>query len=284
MEFLHDLVNQHNIVLVLIIVGISVALFLLNNRIKAQIEKSGKKLKLERTHLNFLKNASSFFLLLTIIILALSVFPSSKKYGNTLFASAGVIAAVLSFSAQHAFANIISGIFIVIFRPFRVGDVIEIGGYDVMGEVQDITLRHTIIKDYYNKRVIIPNQTISTDRIVNSDIDDHAICRYLEFPFPQDVDYDHASDIIREIGAKHPLSMDYRTEEHLKEGRPYIKIRIVRIEKHAIVLRAYLWAETSDKSFVLKCDVLEECLRRFQKEGIRIALLDDQREEKRLNY
>ncbi len=89
-----------------------------------------------------------------------------------IFASAGIFAAIIGFASQQAFSNIVGGIFIVIFKPFRVGDFIQVGTN--IGNVEDITLRHTVIKDLQNKRIIIPNSVISTETIVNNHIEEKA--------------------------------------------------------------------------------------------------------------
>ena len=81
--------------------------------------------------------------------------PPLKEIGITLLASAGIFAAILGLASQQAFSNIISGIFIVVFKPFRVGDNIEINNN--RGIVEDVTLRHTIDeqKDKSDPKVII---------------------------------------------------------------------------------------------------------------------------------
>lgn len=99
-------------------------------------------------------------------------------------AGAGILAAVLGFASQTAFSNIMNGIMIVVFKPFRIGDIIEVDRQDAyMGVVADITLRHTVIQNFENKRVIIPNSVISTQIIVNRDIADQKVVRFFTLPF-----------------------------------------------------------------------------------------------------
>jgi small conductance mechanosensitive channel len=79
-----------------------------------------------------------------------------KPVSNSLLAGAGLVTVALSFAAQNALSNIISGFFIVLFKPFGINDRLRFKE-TVTGVVEDITLRHTIIRDGENKRVIIPN-------------------------------------------------------------------------------------------------------------------------------
>jgi small conductance mechanosensitive channel len=80
----------------------------------------------------------------------------------------GLVTVALSFAAQNALSNIISGFFIVLFRPFGINDRLRFKE-TVTGVVEDITLRHTIIRDGENKRVIIPNTLINNEVVVNYD-------------------------------------------------------------------------------------------------------------------
>ena len=125
---------------------------------------------------------------------------------------AGIFAAIVGFASQSAFSNIVSGIFLVIFRPFSVGDRVKVGQL-YNGDVEDITLRHTVIKDFENKRIVIPNTVISNEIIVNSTIIDEKVCMFLEFGISLESNIQKAQDIIQEEAMKSRYCIDNRTEE-----------------------------------------------------------------------
>ena len=160
------------------------------------INLSSNKLKIDPTQFNFLKNAVSFFVFLGAIIFIFYTIPKLKTLSITLFAGAGILTAVALFASQQAFSNIVSGIFIVIFKPFRVNDIVDIGNLP-KGRVEDITLRHTVIRSYENRRMIIPNSTISSEIIVNSSIIHEAICNFIEMGISYDSDMDKAMEIMK---------------------------------------------------------------------------------------
>ncbi|MBK6829965.1 MAG: mechanosensitive ion channel [Flavobacteriales bacterium] len=83
--------------------------------------------------------------------------PSFKHIAVTVFAGAGILVAIVGLAAQDAFSNIISGVFIVAFKP-SAGDQVSVAGHS--GVVEDITLRHTVIRTLENRRAIIPNGKI----------------------------------------------------------------------------------------------------------------------------
>ena len=83
---------------------------------------------------------------------------------------------------------------ILVFRPFRVNDVIEIGT-GTKGVVEEITLRHTIIRNYENRRIIIPNAIISEETIVNSNLIEEKIKKHIEFGISYESNVDLAKKI-----------------------------------------------------------------------------------------
>ena len=129
-------------------------------------ENTKNKIKIDPTQFTLLKNASSALIYIAGIGLAIYFIPSLRAMAVSLFAGAGVMALIIGFASQKAFSNIISGIFIAIFHPFRVGDIIKFS--DKIGVVEDINLRHTVIRNFENKRYIIPNSIISERQLRTS--------------------------------------------------------------------------------------------------------------------
>jgi small-conductance mechanosensitive channel len=233
------------------------------------INRKAKLLKVEETNYVFLKNSITFVIFTGAIIFIFFEIPQLKSLGTALFAGAGIIAAIIGFASQKAFSNIISGIFLLIFKPFRVGDILEISDTK-KGVVEEITLRHTVIKDYENRRIIIPNSIISEQTLENSSISDERIKKWVEFGISYDSNVDHAIRIIREEAEKHPNFIDTRTPEEIKSNVPKVTVRMIAHSDFSINLRAYVWTRSNDDAFVLKCDILKSVKERFDKEGIEI--------------
>lgn len=230
-----------------------------------------QKLNVDTTKYNFLRNASSFIIFLVATVVVFYYIPSLRALGTTIFAGAGIFAAIIGFASQQAFSNIIGGIFIVIFKPFRVGDLIEVGNSS-KGTVEDITLRHTVIKDFENKRVVIPNSVISSDTILNSSLKDSRIDRRIEFRLALDADIDRAIDIITETVSSHSNFIDDRTEEEIAEGVLKVTVRTTSIGEYFVNLMTYALAENSTKAFIMHCDINREILYRFKQEKIELAV------------
>lgn len=225
--------------------------------------------KIDPTRYTFAKNAVSFLIFLIAIIIIFYSIPSLRALGLTLFASAGIFAAIIGFASQAAFSNIISGIFIVIFKPFRVDDLITIGN-NMQGAVEDITLRHTVIRNFENRRIVIPNSVISNEIIINSTITDEKVCVLVDMGIGFDSDMDKAMDLMRAEAMHHPKCIDNRTVEDLAEGVPQVRVRVVGIGESSVNLRAWVWANSSPEGFEMKCDLFRSIKLRFDKEGVEL--------------
>jgi len=271
------MINIQNILTVLkpyflsIIVLVITVVFakIISSIIKNKFKSSLKKLKIDPTKYAFFRHVFTASIYIIGISLATYLIPGLRSLGTTLFAGAGILAVVIGFASQHAFANVVSGIFIVIFKPFKIGDHIKIGNDDP-GIVEDITLRHTIIRTYQNKRVVIPNSVISVEKIENADMGDDEICKYVEFGISYDSDIDKAMMIMEDEALKHPFCIDRRTKEDKKEGTKQVNVRVLGFEDSAVKLRAWVWAHNSAKGFIMACDLNKSIKERFDKQGIEI--------------
>ncbi len=264
----HKLIQY--IVVALIIGLVAVILSrILQKLMKVYFERSSLVLKVDPTRYKFLRNAVSFVIFMLAVTLIFYTIPGLRTIGITLFAGAGIFAAIIGFASQEAFSNIVSGIFIVIFKPFRVGDNIRIGDLH-QGTVEDITLRHTIINNFENRRIIIPNTVISGQTIINSTIEDEKVCTFIELGISYDSDLEKAIEILRDETEKHPNCIDNRNQEDKEKGIPKVVVRVLGYGDSAINLRAYAWSANSGEGFVMKCDIFESLKKRFNAQGIEI--------------
>ena len=265
---------NHRLIQYLIVAGVIAAIAVILSRVlqklmKVYFERSSHVLKVDPTRYKFLRNAVSFVVFMLAITLIFYTIPELRTIGITLFAGAGIFAAIIGFASQEAFSNIISGIFIVIFKPFRVGDNIKIGELH-QGVVEDITLRHTIINNFENRRIIIPNTVISGQTIINSTIEDEKVCTFIEIGISYESDQDKAIAILRKVIEAHANCRDNRTAEEIENGTPKVIIRMLGFGESSVNLRAYAWAANSGEGFVLKCDVYETLKKEFDLNGIEI--------------
>jgi len=230
---------------------------------------SSSKLRIDHTQFNFLKNAVTFFIFLGAVIFIFYTVPKLKALSITLFAGAGILTAIVLFASQQAFANIVSGIFIVIFKPFRVNDLVDVGNLP-KGRVEDITLRHTVIRNFENRRMIIPNSVISSEIVINSSIVEEQICNFIDMGISYDVDIDKAMEIMQSEAMAHPNFIDHRSEEEKREGVPPVSTRVIGFGDSSVNLRAFVWTEDHSRGYVLRTDLYKSIKEQFDQQGIEI--------------
>ncbi|UCH14762.1 MAG: mechanosensitive ion channel family protein [Bacteroidales bacterium] len=273
MNAIKDIFQTNYVKYGIIIIAAFLVAFILSKILRALLKKflqlASHKLKVETTQFNFLYNGISFVLFLCAFIFIFYSIPGLRALGVTLFAGAGVAAAIILLASQQAFSNIINGIFIIIFKPFKVGDVIKVGTLRV-GKIEDITLRHTVIRDFENRRIIIPNTVIGSETLVNSSIKDELICNFVEFGISYDSDANKAIEIIREEAMKHPNYIDNRTKEEKKKDIHPVQIKVIGFGDSSVNLRAFVWTKDHSSGFILKCDLFKSVKQRFDKEGVEI--------------
>ncbi|TXN36056.1 mechanosensitive ion channel family protein [Flagellimonas hymeniacidonis] len=259
--------DTFGIPLVIILLTFLVA-YLVDLFFKRLIRKSTEEMKNDPTNYKFFRHAIRAILYVTGISIAIYTMPSLRVLANSLLAGAGVLAVAVGFASQHALGNIISGIFIVIFKPFRVNDRLSLG--ELAGIVEDITLRHTVIRDFENRRIIIPNSKISDEIIINADFGDDKICKWIEIGIGYDSDIEKAKEIIKNQIICHPLSIDNRTPKETAEGMEVVPVKVVELGESSVNLRGFAWAKNSADAFNMQCDLLESIKLQFDKENIDI--------------
>ena len=252
-------------ILVLTALFAHIASFLLKRKFK----KSSEQLNTDPKSYSFVRHTMTAIIYLVGIGFSIYTIPSLRSLSVSMFAGAGVLAVIIGFASQQAFANVVAGIFIIIFKPFRVGERVKLDE-KYFGTVEDITLRHTVIRNWENKRIIIPNTVMSNQTIENWDITDKKICKWLEFGISYDSDVDKAIRIIQEEAKKHPNVLDNRTAEEKKDKIPIVIVRVLSYGDFTVNLRAYIWAEDPMKAFVMGCDLNKSIKERWDKEGIEI--------------
>lgn len=235
------------------------------------LRKRLTKEKFGVTRLKFTRNSLRFiFGLLGFLIIIFTV-PVFRKQAGYIFSGAGILAAIVGFAAKDAISNLIGGLFIVLFRPFRIGDYIKLND-ERMGIIDDITLRHTIISTFENKRLIIPNSVISTESVLNFTIHETKILSFNNFSIGIYANINQAKKIITEEIAKLDFVIDNRTPEEVLKGYPEFDVRLVEVTENALVIRAYIWLNDPLKEFYIKSALKEAVHKRFIKESIELPI------------
>jgi len=221
------------------------------------------------TSFKFLRYVAVFAIYFMGILFGIMAFPSLRGVAQTALGGAGVIAIVIGVASQEALANLVGGVFIISFKPFRVGDLIKVTDA-MIGNVTDITLRHTVIRNFENKMIVIPNSIINKEKLINYNLGELKCCERIEIGISYDSDIDLAKKIMQEECEAHPFIYDNRSLYEKEIDRPIVKTAVVSLNDFSITIRAWAWGKTFNDCFELKISVLESIKKRFDLEDIEI--------------
>ena len=140
----------------------------------------------------------------------------------------------------------------------------------MVGTVADITLRHTVLRNFENKMIVIPNAIMNKEKLINFNLNDLKICERIQIGISYDSDVDLAKKIMREECEKHPMIFDNRSAADVLDGKPIVRTALVSLDDSSVAIRAWAWARNYSDSFNMRCDLLESIKKRFDKEGIEI--------------
>ncbi len=171
-------------------------------------------------------------------------------------AAIGVIGFVVGFALQETLSNFASGVMILIYRPFDVGDAVSVAG--VAGGVESMNLVSTTIKSWDNQRVVVPNGKIWGDVITNITGNDTRRVDMV-FGIGYDDDIAKAEGILKEIIAN--------TDLVLANPEPVIKVNELADSSVNFIVRP--WAKTSDY-WAVYWDVTRAVKERFDAESVSI--------------
>ena len=153
---------------VLAIITLVLGLWLINRCIGVLDKKLGAK---DQTLNKFLCGLISAILKVMLLISVASMIGIATTSFIAVIGAAGL---AIGLALQGSLANFAGGVLILIFKPFKVGDTIEAQGY--LGAVAEIQILYTVVNTFDNRRIVIPNGSLSNATLVNVSIYDKRRC------------------------------------------------------------------------------------------------------------
>ena len=234
--------------IVLVIVGLKGIKWL-----RKWIRTSEKLNKIDNSLRSFMISFSSVVLYIVLFITVAVILGIPTTSFITMLASCGV---AVGLALQGSLSNFAGGIMILLFKPFKVGDYIDAAGES--GTVTEISVVYTELLTVDNKRIIIPNGTITNSVIENYSAEN---IRRVDFTFntAYDSDIDKVKKIITEILESHPKALK----------NPECFVRLSAHNDSALTYTARVWCKTDDY-WDVNFDVIESVKKAFDENGIPI--------------
>ena len=223
------------------------------NKLTKLITRLLEKNNVDITLTKFLESIIYYTLLIVVIIAAAGQLGINTTSFLTIVGAAGL---AIGLALKDSLSNFASGVMLVLFHPYRVGDFISAAG--VSGNVISITLFNTILNTPDNQRVIVPNSNITTDVITNVTANDTRRVD-LVIGIGYDDDIKKAKTILDRIIKEESRVLD----------TPEPKIAVSELADSSVNFVVRPWVKTSEYWDVY-FDLTEKIKITFDKEGISI--------------
>jgi small conductance mechanosensitive channel len=234
--------------LIILIVGLIIA-----KTIRSRLRKYFSSHATDPTAMLFMANAAygAILIIMFIIILAEIGVPTAS-----LLALLGTSTLAIGLALKDSLSNIAGGLLLIMLKPFRIGDFIEIG--NIMGTADQINLFTTRLKTANNDVVYVPNSRIMTDKINNKTQDDNRRID-LTVGIGYNADLKLAKKLITEL-----FSQDERI---LKDPAPMVVVK--ELADSAVLLAVRPWVKKGDYGSVLY-ELLENIKLKFDENKVEI--------------
>jgi len=224
---------------------IALLIYLIGKWIAKRVTNVVKKLMNARdadpTLVNFLSNVVYAILLVAVILAALDTLGLPV---TSLLAIVGAAGLAIGLALKDSLGNFASGVMLVMFRPFKKGDFVEVAG--VAGSVQEIRIFSTTLTTPDNKLIIIPNGQVASGTITNYSANDQRRVDIV-FGVGYDDDLKVAREVLTRLCTEHPKILD----------DPETKIFVMNLGDSSVDFAVRPWAKTEDY-WTVYSDLLEQ--------------------------
>lgn len=195
-----------------------------------------------RSRFSFIQKLFPFMLLILWVILLVIPYLSTLPaiYISLVVAIVSVVAGI---AFRPFLENIVAGVIISFFQPFRVGDTVSIEGH--YGVVERIDLAQCILRVWDWKRFVIPNSKMLTKEIQNLTMHDSLIWAHVPFYVEPGADLEKVEELAKEAARKSRFIME-------KEEPVFW---VTNLEKDAVQCWIAAWADNPPSAWELRCDI-----------------------------
>ncbi|HNQ50312.1 MAG TPA: mechanosensitive ion channel [Candidatus Omnitrophota bacterium] len=190
------------------------------------VEKAMVKGKLDQTLASFTKSLAFIGLMAFVIVAALNKLGIETTSFIAIIGAAGL---AVGLALQGSLANFAAGVMLIIFKPFKVGDFVEVAGK--LGTVVEIQMFNTIMDQPDNRRMIVPNSKVTGDIVTNfSDLKMRRVD--LVFGISYGDDMKKAKDALEKVCSEDPRI--------LKDPKPTVAVSELADSSVNLVCRPYV--------------------------------------------
>jgi len=245
--------NYIDDIMVVIIVSLtSISIYFLTRFI---LKRSADSLNIKERRI---KGIDSLIKTMLVVISAIIILFQFSTMSATVagFISIGV-GSVIGFSSRNTISNAIAGVILLSSRPFKLGDRVQAGNTELLGDVIEISLIFTKIKTIKNEMVTIPNQVLLQNQIVN-----YSGYKFLAISIQVSAGYNEDQEKVKLL----LLEAAKKTYGLLKEPKPYVLLK--ELGDFAAIYELVVYTEKANLSIQIKSALRENVYDLFKQSKI----------------
>ncbi len=180
---------------------------------------------------------------------------------NALLVGSAALLVGIGMGLQNIFSDLVSGLFLLFERPIELGDVIEVD--DIVGKIQVIKLRHTVVLDRDGVNLIVPNHKFVTEKVINWSLNKEERRFMVKVGVDYSSDPKEVSSILKKIARENSFV--------IKDSVPYpIMVRFTDFGDSALIFELIFWTRHSFIVENIKSDMRFQIYEEFRKSGVKI--------------
>jgi small conductance mechanosensitive channel len=213
---------------------------------------------IDRTIASFLSQLGQVSIYLVALIIYAHLVPALRSLGTALLTGVSVASIVIGLAAQSTLGNLIAGISLLLYRPFRLGDQIQVnapGGKET-GVIERLTLGYTVLRTGDKRQIVVPNSTMASQVTINLAAQDPQTTVTVPIRVAYHAGLDRARELLLEVARSHP------------QVQEVVDCPVTQLGDSAIVLSLRARCVDAGATQQVEFDLYEQAKKRFDREGI----------------
>jgi small-conductance mechanosensitive channel len=214
--------------------------------------------RIDRTAITFLQQLGTVFIWLFAAVFYINLIPPLRALGVALLASVSIISIIIGMAMQNTLGNVIAGVALLIYRPFKVGDTLRVSAPTGLetGEIESISLGYTILKTADNRRIVLPNSVMAGQTTVNLSLVSTKTMASVPISIGYEMDVERARAIVMRLAQQSP------------SAQQVVDCPVTNLGPSSVDLALHVWCADAGAASKLQSELLEQIREAFAKEKI----------------
>jgi small conductance mechanosensitive channel len=215
---------------------------------------------IDPTVASFLTQLAQLGIYLVALIIYAHLVPALRSLGTAVLAGVSVASIVVGLAAQSTLGNLIAGVSLLLYRPFQVGDRVQVNapGGPEAGVVEHLSLGYTILQTSDHRRVVVPNSTMASQITINLTAQTPQAMATVPIRIAYSADIDRARQLLTQLAQDHP------------DVQKVVACPVTQLGDSSVELSLKVLCADAGTTQQVEFDLYEQAKKRFEREGIEI--------------